>query len=1098
MKISKNVLVDNIKKDILDNSVGAISPQDIRRNLLDFIDSVDQLTEFGELNATNFSTVDLRTTRVGLETLTKKSVRGYSSADNVALGYAALKSQIDGVQNTAIGSFSLTCNMYGKDNVAVGFHSLGSTINGYGNIGIGSYSLNNNKEGSFNIALGHGAGYYVDRNRDYQLLVAAHPVDEDYICTNKDGTGLLPLLVGDMRQSTLRLGVGIRELHDDAALQVAGNIHPSTNSNDDLGSASYRFRNLHLTSFISFPSNNTITYNDTTNGFILSTKLDINGRLLINDNLTVTGDANVNGDLVVDGDIAANSGVYSAGLLIGGSVMPDTGLLYDLGDQRTPYRNIHTYNLYSNGIARFNKFQAVEQSHFRHKTIYLASQFEMDGIDGGGTGDLYEFFDPNQTQVDPNAPVQYLMDEDLEGAGFKIGSSGVDYVRNYDFTFKSRNTTWDSLSIDDDYARSAWYSSISIETEVGRHVKTDRILNSGEIGMFTYDYDLGIYLKDGKAYVGDETTSAVAGLGDVNFIASDSDNEEHVVSIQAPNSGVNTFLTFLDNTSGVQGLRGFKTGYISDSELEEPSYFNEEENQRPNRYIISSYNDTDYAKRCFTLLQDDTEGYVGISNFDYSESMLPDTILNVRSTGNAICRLTAENDSDTQAGIELLGGENCKEYGASMHYIKNSGVLKVNTHNGGQTKEVLTISDEDGTVAILNGKMASNAMLSLGDDDNPNAHISLHHSSGVPIPTDGYGQIFTRTVEGIDLQSTLLSFMDSSGNLFNVDLTSSSEDGTIIDKPLGLDTYGNTFGGVRSPVSRSNITNQTQRNTTIGYEGLSNLTLGQDNTAFGYQAGEATTDGTNNVYVGSKVGGLDGSYNILIGTDLEATNNEGELLIGHGNNPIIEGQITGDNKYIRVASDLDVMSNFTTYGNMAVTANSSLSVIPPLGVGGAAKELMRFQLTSPNPTLDIRGNLNILGGITFGNGSSVPDGSFLDDIADNDNRINQTNSRIDTNETSFNQLKATVDELVVEGVVEQDIQFDQLPTSLSDNPLEFYIRKKVVNGSGQLVNAPSSATDPNLVLIVLRDPYLSVRKGDYIIAMKVNGEYRPITITGSP
>ena len=94
MKISKNVIVDNIKKDILDNSVGAISPQDIRRNLLDFIDSVDQLTEFGELNATNFSTVDLRTTRVGLETLTKKSVRGYSSVDNVAVGYGSLKSQI--------------------------------------------------------------------------------------------------------------------------------------------------------------------------------------------------------------------------------------------------------------------------------------------------------------------------------------------------------------------------------------------------------------------------------------------------------------------------------------------------------------------------------------------------------------------------------------------------------------------------------------------------------------------------------------------------------------------------------------------------------------------------------------------------------------------------------------------------------------------------------------------------------------------------------------------------------------------------------------------------------------------------------------------
>lgn len=1097
MRISKNVLVDNIKKDILDNSVGAISPQDIRRNLLDFIDSVDQLTEFGELNATNFSTVDLRTTRVGLETLTKKSVRGYSSVDNVAVGYGSLKSQIDGKSNTALGAFSLTCNMYGEDNVGVGFHSLGSTINGFGNIGIGSYTLNNNKEGSFNIALGHGAGYYTDRNKDYQFYVAAHPVDEDYICSNKEGTGLLPLLIGDMQQVSLRLGIGVRGLHEDAALQVAGNIHPAVTSTDNIGSPGYRYNNLYLTNFISFPSNNSITYNDTSTRFTISNKLTVNGTALISDDLTVTGDIiSQGGSLIVDDNVTATSGIYSGGLIIGGSIMPDTGLLYDLGDQRTPYRNIHTYNLYSNGVAKFNKFQAVEQSHFRHKTIYLASQFEMDGIDGGGAGDLYEYFDPNQTQIDPNSPVQYLMDEDLEGAGFKIGSSGVDYVRNYDFTFKARNTTWDSLSIDDDYARSAWFSTISLETEVGRHVKTDRILNSGEIGMFTYQYDLGIYLKDGKAYIGDENTTAVAGRGDVNFIALDSDQEEHVVSIQAPNSGVNTFLTFLDNTSGVQGLRGFKTGYISDSELEEPSYFNEEESQRPNRYIISSYNDTEYAKRCFTLLQDETEGYVGISNFDYSESMLPDTILNVRSTGNAICRLTAENNSDTQAGLELLGAENCKDYGASMHYIKNSGVLKVDTYNNGQKREVFTISDEDGTVAILNSHMSSNAMLSLGDDDYPNAHVSLHHSSGVPIPTEGYGQVFTRSVEGIDLQSTLLSFMDSSGNLFNVDLTASSEDGTIIDKPLGLDTYGNTFGGVRSPLSRSNITSQTQRNTTIGYEGLSNLTLGTDNTAFGYQAGEAISDGTNNVYIGSKAGGtINGSYNILIGTELQGSDNQ--LRIGHGNNPLIEGDF--DLNYVRIAGSFDVMSNLKTWGNTFVTYNSSLWLSPPLGAGNLPPtELLRFTPGTPNPTLDVRGSLNILGGITFGNGSSVPDGSFLDDIADNDSRINATNSRIDANDISFNQLKNTVDELVIEGVVEQDIQFDQLPTSFSDTPLQFYIRKKVINSSSQLVNAPSSPTDPNLVLIVLRDPYLSVRKGDYIIAMKVNGEYRPITITGSP
>ena len=161
MIIPKNVLVENIKRDILDNSVGAVSPQDIRRNLLDLIDSVSLLTEFNDLNASNLSTADERTTRFGVDTLSKRNSIGYNSIDNVAIGYASLKSQIDSFQNTAVGSYSLTCNMYGGDNVGIGFHSLGGTINGFGNIGLGSYTLNGNKEGSFNIAIGHGAAYYV-------------------------------------------------------------------------------------------------------------------------------------------------------------------------------------------------------------------------------------------------------------------------------------------------------------------------------------------------------------------------------------------------------------------------------------------------------------------------------------------------------------------------------------------------------------------------------------------------------------------------------------------------------------------------------------------------------------------------------------------------------------------------------------------------------------------------------------------------------------------------------------------------------------------------------------------------------------------------
>ena len=74
------------------------------------------------------------------------------------------------------------------------------------------------------------------------------------------------------------------------------------------------------------------------------------------------------------------------------------------------------------------------------------------------------------------------------------------------------------------------------------------------------------------------------------------------------------------------------------------------------------------------LLQDGSEGYVGVSNFDNSESMLPDTIFNVRSTGNTIIRTTAENDSK-YCWIRNTCYENCLKYGMAIHYIKNSGTV---------------------------------------------------------------------------------------------------------------------------------------------------------------------------------------------------------------------------------------------------------------------------------------------------------------------------------------------------------------------------------------------------------------------------------------
>ena len=123
-------------------------------------------------------------------------------------------------------------------------------------------------------------------------------------------------------------------------------------------------------------------------------------------------------------------------------------------------------------------------------------------------------------------------------------------------------------------------------------------------------------------------------------------------------------------------------------------------------------------------------------------------------------------------------------------------MFSINTYNNENKKSALTINDQSGNVSILDESMTANNLLSVGSPTNTEASIAIHASTGVPTHTADYGQIFIRPFEGSDTQEHILSFMDGSGNLFNVDLTTSSADGSLIDKPLALDNNGNTFGGI--------------------------------------------------------------------------------------------------------------------------------------------------------------------------------------------------------------------------------------------------------------------------------------------------------------
>ena len=59
MKLSKTDFISTIKVDIPDNTTGEISPLDIRRNLINIIDSVSRLTVVENLRSKNLETPDV-------------------------------------------------------------------------------------------------------------------------------------------------------------------------------------------------------------------------------------------------------------------------------------------------------------------------------------------------------------------------------------------------------------------------------------------------------------------------------------------------------------------------------------------------------------------------------------------------------------------------------------------------------------------------------------------------------------------------------------------------------------------------------------------------------------------------------------------------------------------------------------------------------------------------------------------------------------------------------------------------------------------------------------------------------------------------------
>jgi len=88
--------------------------------------------------------------------------------------------------------------------------------------------------------------------------------------------------------------------------EIRGNITPEVDAAHDLGSSTFRFRDLYLGGSTIYLGSSTISSDEIASSVVISSSVDVGGELNITTDLTVDNDATIEGDLIVNGDLTVN------------------------------------------------------------------------------------------------------------------------------------------------------------------------------------------------------------------------------------------------------------------------------------------------------------------------------------------------------------------------------------------------------------------------------------------------------------------------------------------------------------------------------------------------------------------------------------------------------------------------------------------------------------------------------------------------------------------------------------------------------------------------------------------------------------------------
>ena len=479
----------------------------------------------------------------------------------------------------------------------------------------------------------------------------------------------------------------------------------------------------------------------------------------------------------------------------------------------------------------------------------------------------------------------------------------------------------------------------------------------------------------------------IAGITDINFIGSSGSElgDDYVVTYSSLTSGVIVGQRLLSRASikeqrgGKDKITGFQTDFVdTDHDITLTN------RQSKDRFRISGYQNDCVPINAMVIMNSNSPGMVGIDQTPYlSAEFIPETIFNIKATGDAVVRITdgegayqrgasvqlvsRDNESmnedsyDPRNATELSHFEDKFEISQFKDYVKDSvltikeGNVSINTPDeltygysllvgGKEDVQETSITSPRIGVQVVDSKDPIRVGYIFAKRDGSCDHLFWKSDCGAPIKlsnTPNQNPDFTGVTDRVSQINEALGQLDSAG--FNLD---SPEAGAFMEE-LGFGEYGsygeidlnNPYGATDQVSMGDDYTDLKGNDFGVaagGQRDLYGLPNGaENNTGYGFGAGQSLNTGSNNTFLGGSAGNQlqTGNCNVFLGKEAgkSVTNGDENTLIG------CKADVDGNSsRNIYVGAGLTDSS--TTHNDVLKigVVNSSLQMNLPLVSGSLA------------------------------------------------------------------------------------------------------------------------------------------------------------------